>query len=178
MIEKYWSVRTMNGAQDPHWLPSLNVNVIHVTTNPVTAVDCETALRGALAVRDAMWLLGRAWFGGESKRAELYVRAAIVGPAINQDAALLAAMDVLREIPLTIARFQFAVAEGFSFVEPPGLERFWSMHLADITSATSFAGGLVSDDELPADNFEWKGTNNGPIFDHKLGLTMQDGRFL
>ncbi len=30
IVEKYWSLRTMNGRQDPNWRPSLNVHVVHV----------------------------------------------------------------------------------------------------------------------------------------------------
>jgi hypothetical protein len=174
-VEQYWSVRTLDGIQDPHWLPALNLNVVYVRARPVRARDVDGLIRNALALRDAAGAVGRAWFYGAEKRAELYVHAAILAPVIEDDVRVLASMETLQEIPFRAAQLAFSMAEGFTFTGMPEEDEFW--HSSDPQTAAALMEGLDGD-ALPAHGFQWPGMNTGPVWDATTRLTTHDGKVL
>lgn len=95
LVEHYWSVRTRDRRQDSEWLPSLNLNVVNIRNTTVTSDDAEEVLRYALVLERAARSAGRSWLA-QDKRANLYVRAVLLGAEIGPDVNLLAAMDTLR----------------------------------------------------------------------------------
>jgi hypothetical protein len=44
LIEQYWSVRTVDGTQDPSWLPSLNLHVIDIRPRAATSAARSSKL--------------------------------------------------------------------------------------------------------------------------------------
>ncbi len=174
-IEQYWSVRTLDGVQDLHWMPALNLNVVCVRARSVRARDVDGLIRNALALRDAAGTVGRAWFYGEARQAELYVHAAILAPVIDDDVRVLASMEKLQEIPFRAAQLSFHVASGFTFTGMPDADEFW--HAGDPETAAALVDGLDGD-TLPRHGFQWPGMNSGPVWDAMTRLTTHDGKVL
>ena len=177
LLEQYWAVRTKNGRQDPQWPPSLNVNVVHGVAGPVTMAHCESALRNGLLVRRAAYSASNGCFGATEK-ANCWVRAYVIGSTITPEAASFAAFGEFHEVRLHVARFTYSAEEGFHFEESPDGERLWHVGLLTDEDNRQFGARFFLDAYLPDHEFEWGGTNAGPIYDRELGVTIVDGRVL
>lgn len=172
LVEHYWSVRTLNGRQDENWLPSLNINVVHVHGGIVTAADVENALLNAVALRLAAGSQG--WFRDDAK-AQLYVRAVMLGNAIGQDAAIIGGLETSQGVQLRIARFRFSESEGFVFEAGTDEERFWRVGRNSLDELRDLGARLLGDDQLPASGFQWQGTNEGPTLDGAARVNFPKG---
>jgi len=179
LLEQYWSVRTLDGGQDPNWMPSLNVHVVHIRPRAVTSADVEELLRNAIVVQSAARMAGQRGFSGDPQRAELYVRALLLGVEVGNDVAVFDAMETLQDIQFRAAAFRFSVADGFSFTPLDATDRFSKVGIFYTTEIKQLGERLISDDTLPSHDWIWSGTNDGPVYDHKIGLTVHsDGRIV
>lgn len=176
LVEQYWAVRTRNGRQDPHWPPSLNVNVVHGIAKPVTVAHCESALRNGLLVRRAAYSASQGCFRDE--KANCRVRTYVIGSAITTEAESFAAFGEFQDVRLHVARYSYSAEKGFQFEEAAGGERFWHVGLLTDEENRQFGEQFFLDAHLPGHGFEWDGLNGGPVYDRELGVTHHDGRVL
>jgi len=172
LVEHYWSVRTLNGRQDEHWLPSLNINVVHVHSRAVNAADVENALLNSVALRLAAGSQG--WFRDDAK-AQLYVRAAVLGESIGQDAAIIGGLETSQGVQLRIARLQYSEGDGFTIEAAADEERFWRVGRNSLDELRALGKELLGDDQLPASGFQWQGFNEGPTFDGASRINLPKG---
>lgn len=178
IVEKYWSVRTINGRQDPTWRPSVNVHVVHVRNHAVTCTDAEDLLRNAWVARQAVWSAGRG-DRAPAAQATLYVRAALLGTRVGDDVNLLSQAEAFRDIPFRAGEFTFSLADGFTFAERENDEWFdCEVGLYHWREIVEFGERLIGDDLLPLQHFAWRGVNTGPVYDCATGLTTHDGKVL
>jgi hypothetical protein len=179
LLEQYWSVRTLDGGQDPNWMPSLNVHVVHIRPRAVTSADVEELLRNAIVVRGAARIAGQPGFSGAPQRAELYVRALLLGVEVGKDVAVFDAIETLDGIQFGAAAYRFSVADGFSVTPLDATDRFSEIGIFHTPEIKQLGERLISDDTLPSHDWIWSGTNDGPVYDHKIGLTVHsDGRIV
>lgn len=178
LVEQYWSVRTLDGQQNPSWLPSLNIHVIFLRNRKVDSADAEEIIRIARVLQMAAQMAGQQWFV-EPKRAELYVRSLLLGRTIGADADVIAAIDSSRlerdQAQFAVAQFSHTLAAGFSLSLPRGGERLSDPGLFHQDEVRELGVRLLGDDSLPTLDFAWPGTNDGPIYDSVTKLTIHKG---
>lgn len=177
-VEQYWSVRTMNGRQDPNWRPILNLHVVHLRARRVTGHDVEAVVRNALLLRHAASRTAPAAFLGNEPRASLNVIGLVLGTELAPEVSVVGATDGVFGIPFRAASFTYTVADGFAVQPSEDDERFLAIG-TDLDGQLAVLGEqLVGDDLLPAQGYVWSGVNDGPVFDRMTNLTIHNGQVL
>ncbi|HYW30898.1 MAG TPA: hypothetical protein VE869_05270 [Gemmatimonas sp.] len=185
LLEKYWSVRTVNGPQSSSWQPSLNLHVVTIRRGAVGMADLAHASELATALRHAAWSGREAGFaqdrvptpGIDTPRANLYVRALVLGESSGLDVRRMAWDAWDRPIPLLVADYSYSVADGFRFV--PLEDDSLSTAIYREPQVLSDVGDeLLGHDELPQTGWRWRGVNDGPVYDAATRLTVHNGRVL
>lgn len=182
LVEHYWSVRTLNGSQDPNWPPSLNLHVVHIRPRAASSADVDSLVRNAMVVKAAARMAGRDGFG-ESPQASLYVRALLLATEVPGDVALLAGLGTLgsdecgASVDFRAAQFRYSVGEGFVFTALDQ-DRFSDVGVYRPEEVRAFGEQLLADDLIPSQGWAWRGVNQGPVYDAATGLTVHDGRVL
>jgi hypothetical protein len=158
LLEHYWSVRTLDGRQDPDWPPALNLNVVHLHTGTVGAGHVENASRNALVFHRAAYR--QSWFD-DPDRARLHVRAVILGEAVAVDADIIAGL--LEQQGVSVGQFSYDVGIGFQFKRPVRPKRVWNVGLVNAEATRALAEELFGNDTLPRRDFRWDGTNESNV---------------
>jgi len=157
LLEHYWSVRTLDGRQDPDWPPALNLNVVHLHTGTLNAEHVENASRNALVFHRAAFR--QSWFD-DPDRARLHVRAVILGETVGEDADIIAGL--LESQGVSVG--QFSVDDlGFQFRRSVSPKRVWNVGLVNAEATRTLAEELFGNDTLPRRDFRWDGTNDAEV---------------
>lgn len=182
LVEQYWSVRTLDGVQDPGWAPSLNLHLVHIRPRAVTSADVEEIVRNTLVLKYAARTAGRPGFV-DSSRATLYVRALLLGTEVKQDVALfselgtLGSEDFRASVDFRAATYHYSIGEGFTFASNDK-DLISEVGIYHSDAIKQLGDQLIGDDAIPTHGWNWSGTNHGPVYDSATGLTVQDGRVL
>lgn len=186
LVEKYWSIRTLDGTQDPSWQPALNVHVVSIRVGEIRATDLAHASWFAAAVRSAAWIGREAGFSqpprdaaDQSRQApvQLHVKALLIGARSSGEVQQIGRDTWAQTTPLLLAHHTYTVADGFRFtmLDDDSWVTTAAMHrpqLQDIGDA------LFGRDELPHTQWRWDGVNDGPVYDATTRLTVHKGRVL
>lgn len=175
LVEHYWSVRTLNGRQDKDWKPSLNINAVHLHSRAVSAADVENALLNAVALRLAAGAQG--WFRDDAK-AQLYVRAVVLGESVNEDANIVGGLETGHGVQLRIGRIRHSSQDGFVVEKGADEERFWRVGRSSLDELRDLGRQMLGTDELPISGFSWQGKNEGPTLDAATRVNLQKSRVL
>lgn len=177
LTEHYWSVRTLNGTQDPDWQPSFNVHVIELKNEPLIVPHCEILYRYATALRAAAILSVREAISDEARTPKFNLRAVLIGPEITEDAAVVHAFGSMHELPLVLAEFSVSPGGRISFREPEESASHWLAGY-NANAAKQLGDEMFGGDQMLLTKGHWAGINDGPVFDAQTGLTIHKGRVL
>jgi len=161
LLEHYWSVRTLDGRQDPEWSPALNLNVVHLHAGPLGARHVENALRNALVFHRAAYR--QSWFD-DPDRARLHVRAVLIGESLGEDADIMAGFQEFQGVQVAAGTFTHG-GDGFQFQRPVNKERVWNVGLVNPQATRTLAEELFGSDVLPQRDFRWDGYNDAQVAD-------------
>ena len=153
MAEIYWSVRTRNGAQDPGWPPSLNVNLVTLHDGAAGLPEVETLYRAALAMKGALNLAGMSRLTGRGG-VSLYVRGVLLAPEIGDAAILADAISGFADVPIAAATVHVA-GEDVAIRRCAGPARFFDIASADVDELRALGQSLVGSDALFRSDGVW-----------------------
>ena len=187
LIEKYWSIRTLDGTQDSGWQPSLNVHLVSIRVGEIRAADLAHVSLFSAALRSAAWIGREAGFSralrndssGHSDNApvQLHVKGLLIGAHSKEEVQQLGRDTSGQPIPLLLAHYTYTVSEGFRFEAPE--DDPWDTTAALHRSELQEIGdALLARDELPHTRWRWDGVNDGPVYDATTRLTVHKGRVL
>lgn len=124
LVEVYWSVRTLNGKQDPNWAPSLNIKVVELKNVPLQVEDLVQLYRYSLILKHGLRIPDLTSLV-DSKRISLYVRGLLLGREISSDVAAASALLNHAEVPITVGKFSLCPVKGLTISSSPRDEEMW-----------------------------------------------------
>lgn len=175
LVELYWSVRTLNGEQDPSWEPSLNAHVVELKNEPLQMKHVEQLYRYILALRGALVHGGNGLFISktiERPKISLNVRGVLIGPHVPESVAIIDALSAHADVPIAVASYVLSATEGLVFKRTGTEERFFSAGY-EPDRLKVVGGDLISQNSLFLSQEKWSKPqeNIAPLLLHKKIVT-------
>lgn len=154
LLEVYWSVRTLEGRQDPDWAAAVNAHVILVLDRDAQVEDLERLYRHVVLVRRAIQLGGVGGLVADGVSIALHARGLLLGPALSTPLAIVDALAARADVPLTVGRYQAGPNDAIEFAGPSAAAKPWETQ-GDPEELARLGARLLSHDQLFISRGAW-----------------------